>query len=133
MLKLKRLFTSSCFKFNHLFYMPYDNGCRRRFPNEIYSDNGTNFVGREKSIKRMSQRIRLRTNNSLLHSEENKWGFQSTHGATYGRSVGKVNSNCVQKKILKFLRKEKYPKEYVLRTLLYSRTSIQLDSIDDEP
>lgn len=115
-------------------------GCRRGFPEEIYSDNGTNFKSSEKELREALDDINQNEIIRFCAMNNINWHFNPPSAP----HMGGVWERLIQsiKKILGEILKTKYPQEYVLRTLfmeteniLNSRplTHVSLDPEDPEP
>ncbi|XP_022233727.2 uncharacterized protein LOC111081881 isoform X1 [Drosophila obscura] len=102
----------SCNAFMHLFRQ---FGCRRGFPIEMYSDNGTNFKRASKEIQEVITDWPKDELLQFLTTKNCSWFFNpplSPHmGGAWERLIQSV------KTYLCFLLKERFPKEYTLKTL----------------
>jgi len=102
----------SCNAFMHVFRQ---FGCRRGFPTELYSDNGTNFRRADKDIKEIIEQWPNDKFTQFLTTKGCTWYFNpplSPHmGGAWERLIQSV------KKYLGVLLKERYPREYTLKTL----------------
>lgn len=114
-------------------------GCRRGFPEEIYSDNGLNFKGAERELTEMLQNLDQSKITQFWTMKHTKWKFNppiAPHmGGVWERLIQSVKKN------IKEVLKSRYPQEYVLRTLfaeceniINSRplTHVSIDSDDSE-
>lgn len=90
-------------------------GCRRGFPEEIFSDNGTNFRKASKEIRDAINSWPHDVITQEMTMKNCKWVFNppaAPHmGGAWERLIKSVKTH------LSFLLKERYPKEFVLRTL----------------
>ncbi|XP_074035236.1 uncharacterized protein [Leptinotarsa decemlineata] len=114
-------------------------GCRRGFPEELYSDNGKNFIGAEKEI---SQELKKLNQDEILRfcaMKKIKWVFNPPLAPHMGGCWERLIQSI--KKVLKEILKSKYYPEHILRTfliecenILNSRplTYVSLDSEDAE-
>jgi hypothetical protein len=102
----------SCNAFMHVFRQ---FGCRRGFPTEIYSDNGTNFKRADKDMREIIENWSVSDLTKFLTTKGCSWYFNpplSPHmGGAWERLIQSV------KKYLNVLLKERYPKEFTLKTL----------------
>ncbi|XP_043063902.1 uncharacterized protein LOC122320026 [Drosophila ficusphila] len=102
----------SCNAFMHVFRQ---FGCRRGFPTELYSDNGTNFRRADKDIREIMEEWSNDKLTQFLTTKGCNWYFNpplSPHmGGAWERLIQSV------KKYLLVLLKERYPREYTLKTL----------------
>lgn len=101
--------------FNGFMHVFRQFGNRRGFPSDVYSDNGTNFHRSDKEIKNV---FKSWPEDDLIKFSTSKmcnWHFNPPAAP----HMGGVWERLIQsiKKHLKFVLTEKYPKEYVLRTL----------------
>lgn len=115
-------------------------GCRRGFPEEIYSDNGTNFRKTDKVIRQAIDSWTQDQITQFTTMRNCKWIFNPPAAPHMGGAWERLIQSV--KKHLAFLLKERFPKEYVLRTLfceienmMNSRplTHIPLNSDDASP
>ncbi|XP_074040766.1 uncharacterized protein [Leptinotarsa decemlineata] len=114
-------------------------GCRRGFPEELYSDNGENFIGAEKEI---SQELKKLNQDEILRfcaMKKIKWVLNPPLGPHMEGCWERLIQSI--KKVLKEILKSKYYPEHILRTfliecenILNSRplTYVSLDSEDTE-
>ncbi|XP_078495514.1 uncharacterized protein LOC144750757 [Ciona intestinalis] len=113
---------------------------RRGRPKCIYSDNGTNFVGAERTIRQSLQAWNQNQISEFLHQKEVKWKFNppgaSHMGGAWERMIRSV------RRILSALSNEQVMNDEALSTLLTEAeaivnsrplTPITLDPSDDEP
>lgn len=115
-------------------------GCRRGFPLEIYCDNGTNFVGAERELRNSLRNWNQDEIVKYCTMRNTKWFFNppsAPHmGGVWERQIRAVKIS------LREVLKERYPQEYVLKTLfaeieniINSRplTHVPLNSEDEDP
>lgn len=88
---------------------------RRGFPDELYSDNGTNFRKADKDLKQAFKNLESEELTQFCLTNNCKWFFNPPSAPHMGGSWERLIQSV--KKHLKIVMMTKCPKEFVLRTI----------------
>lgn len=114
-------------------------GCRRGFPEEIYSDNGANFKSADKELSDAIKELNQTEISKFCTVRNVRWIFNPPLAAHMGGAWERLIQSV--KKVMKELLISRCPQEYVLRTvfaeaenIINSRplTHVSIDSNDSE-
>lgn len=97
-------------------------GCRRGFPEELFSDNGQNFRGAEREISECLQDLQQDEVMKFCTMKKIKWNFNPPLAPHMGGNWERLIQST--KKVLKEMLTSRYPSEDVLRTFLIETENI---------